>query len=420
MKVRLQLGEPFTIMLRKQFHLTIYREKMEHVRFGIIGLGNMGSAHAAYMNAVPGAVLAALCDIDEQKLKKLSDQHDVPAFTSAEKMIDSGTVDAVLIATPHYAHPPIAKHAFARGIHVLCEKPVAVSVGEARALNEAFEKVRGKVKFALMFNQRTDPKYRKMQDLIASGELGQILRVTWIVTDWLRTWTYYASGGWRATWAGEGGGVLLNQCPHNLDLLQWITGLMPSRITAVATIAKRHPIEVEDDVSAILEYPNGAIGHFVTTTGEGPGTNRLEIACDKGLLIAEGSKLLFKRLRGPGVLEILEKSPQSFPTVEVWPIEIPVNPVMPHQHQTITENFVAAVLRDEPLIAPGTEGVRGLEIGNAMLMSGLTRTPVDLPMNAPAFESFLKELIKTYGGKKTLATPTKAEVVNMAASMSRA
>ena len=375
----------------------------------------MGGAHASYMHSVPDCTLAALCDIDAAKLKTMGERYAVPTFDSAEKLIDSKSVDAVLIATPHYFHPPIAKYAFRNGIHVLCEKPVAVTVGEARLLNAEYEKVKDRIKFGIMFNQRTDPKYKKMREMVASGELGAILRVSWIVTDWLRTWTYYGSGGWRATWAGEGGGVLLNQCPHNLDLLQWIIGMIPSRVTAVATIAKRHPIEVEDDVSAILEYANGAIGHFVTTTGEAPGTNRLEVAGEHGLLIADGSSLQFKRLRGPGVTEILEKSPQSFPNPEVWPIEIPFDKKMPPQHQTMTENFVRAVLRNEPLIAVGTEGVKGLETGNAMLMSGLTRKPVDLPMDGPTYEAFVKDLIKTHGGKKTL-TPTREAVVDMASS----
>jgi predicted dehydrogenase len=331
-------------------------------------------------------------------------------------LIKSGLVDAILIATPHYDHPPIAKAAFARGIHVLSEKPVGVTVGEARKLNDAYQAVSGKLKFGIMFNQRTDPKYKKMRELIAEGEIGEILRITWTATDWLRTWTYYASGGWRATWAGEGGGVLLNQCPHNLDLLQWISGLMPNRVTAVATIAKRHPIEVEDDVSAILEYPNGAIGHFIANTGETPGTNRLEIAGDKGLIIAEGPKLVFRRLR-KSVREILEKSPDAFPSPEIWPIELPFgSQPFGSQHQTITQNFVRAILKDEPLISPGTEGVKGLEIGNAMLMAGLTRKPVELPMDADAYEAFLKNLIKTYGGKKALATPAAAPVADMAAS----
>jgi predicted dehydrogenase len=389
---------------------------MDIVRMGVIGIGNMGGCHANYMNQVAGAKLAALCDLDQAKLDQSGAKLGVPTFLSSDQMIKSGLVDAILIATPHYDHPPIAKAAFARGIHVLSEKPIGVSIGEARKLNDAYQTVSGKLKFGIMFNQRTDPKYKKMRDLIAEGELGQILRITWIVTDWLRTWTYYASGGWRATWAGEGGGVLLNQCPHNLDLIQWITGLMPSRVTAVATIAKRHPIEVEDDVSAILEYPSGAIGHFITTTGETPGSNRLEIAGDKGLLVAEGSKLLFRRLR-KGVTEILEKSPDAFPNPEVWPIELPFSSQpFGSQHQTITQNFVRAILKDEPLISPGTEGVKGLEIGNAMLMAGLTRKPVDLPMDAQAYEAFLKNLIKTHGGKKALATPASAPVADMAAS----
>jgi predicted dehydrogenase len=390
---------------------------METVRVGIVGLGNMGSCHAGYMHSVHGAKLAALCDIDQKKLDTYGPKHAVPMFLASDQMIKSGLIDAVLIATPHYDHPPIAKAAFARGVHVLSEKPIGVSVGEARKLNEAYKAVSNHLKFGVMFNQRTDPKYKKMRELIADGEIGQILRISWLATDWLRTWTYYASGGWRATWAGEGGGVLINQCPHNLDLLQWITGLMPNRVTAVTAIAKRHPIEVEDDVSAILEYPNGAIGHFVTTTGEAPGTNRLEIAGDKGLLISEGSHLTFRRLR-KGVTEILEKSTESFPCPEVWPIELPFGGggAFGHQHQQITQNFINAILKNEPLISPGTDGVKGLEIGNAMLMAGLTRTPVDLPMDGEAFEVFLKGLIKTYGGKKTLGTPTSHAPVDMAAS----
>jgi predicted dehydrogenase len=388
---------------------------MDIVRFGIIGIGNMGSAHAHYMNSVAGAKLTALCDLEKAKLDTFGAKHGVPTFESADGLIKSGLVDAVLIATPHYDHPLIAKSAFARGLHVLCEKPVCVTVGEARKLNDAYAALTTKPKFAMMFNQRTDPKYKKMRELIADGEVGEILRITWTVTDWLRTWTYYASGGWRATWAGEGGGVLLNQCPHNLDLLQWISGLMPNRVTAVAAIAKRHPIEVEDDVSAILEYANGAIGHFITTTGETPGSNRLEIAGDRGLLIADGPRLHFRRLR-KGVREILEKSLESFPTPEIWPIDIPYGPNPEMQHKAITQNFVRAILHDEPLIAPGAEGVKGLEIGNAMLMAGLTRKPVDLPMDAEAYEAFLKNLIKTYGGKKMLSAPSAPAIVDMASS----
>jgi predicted dehydrogenase len=313
-------------------------------------------------------------------------------------LIASGNLDAVIIATPHYEHPPIAIEAMGGGLHVLTEKPVAVTVGAARRLNEAAAKY-PKLKFGVMFQARTNSLYRKMREVISEGEIGAISRISWTITDWFRGWAYYASGGWRATWAGEGGGVLLNQCPHTLDLLQWIPGMVPSRITAVASIAKRHPIEVEDEVSAILEYPNGAIGHFATCTGEAPGSNRLEVAGENGLLIAEGGKLRYRRLRKSTTA--LLKGPVIWPNVEAWEAEIP-HDNQKESHKLITQNFVRAILADEPLIAPGVEGVRGLEIGNAMLMAGLTRRAVDLPVDGDAFDGFLKELIGTYGGKKTL------------------
>jgi predicted dehydrogenase len=258
------------------------------------------------------------------------------------------------------------------------------------------------LKFAMNFQMRANPLLRKLRELITGGDLGEISRITWIVTNWFRTNAYYASGGWRATWSGEGGGVLINQCPHNLDQLHWLTGMMPRRITAVAFIGKTHPIEVEDEVSAILEYDNGAIGHFVTTTGEAPGTDRLEIAGDKGKIVSEAGKLSFKMNR-QGVKEFRETTTQSFATPEAWDIEVPVSKgEFADNTKTLTQNFVDAVLKDEPLIAPGEEGARGLEIGNAMLMAGLMRKPVELPLDGDAFEAFLKELTQKYGGKKNL------------------
>jgi predicted dehydrogenase len=374
---------------------------MDKVRMGVVGLGNMGSFHTSYMNTLPGASLGAVCDLDPEKRKRFGDKHNVPTFEKYQDMLKSGLIDAVLIATPHYDHPPIATAAFEAGLHVLSEKPIGVTVGSARKLNETAAKY-PHLKFAIVFQNRQNPVFRKMKDLIASGELGEITRVTWLITDWFRTWSYYASGGWRATWAGEGGGVLINQCPHNLDLIQWITGLMPSRVTAVASIGKTHPIEVEDEVSAIFEYDNGAIGHFVTSTGEAPGTNRLEICGDRGKLIAEGGTLKFVRTR-QSVRDLRENSPNSFDHTENWHIELPVNKKdFGDMHKSITENFVGAILRNEPLVAHGSEGVKGLEIGNAMLLSGIKRKPVSLPLDGEEYEAFMKELIATYGGRKTL------------------
>jgi len=374
---------------------------VEKIRFGVIGLGNMGSFHVGYLDTLEGASLAAVCDTDEKKRGDYKAKVSVPIFATHQDLLESKTCDAIIIATPHYDHPPIAIDAFKAGVHVLCEKPVAVSVKAARELNAIYEKNYRHLKFGLMFNQRTLPAYQKLRELISSGELGEIFRVTWLITDWFRTWTYYASGGWRATWAGEGGGVLINQCPHNLDLLQWIVGMMPTRVTAVASIAKTHPIEVEDEVSAILEFPNGAIGHFVTTTGEFPGTNRLEIACDRGRIIAEHNKLIWKRARET-VTSVNQTSTKSFANIETWEIEIPLPKEPKSQHIEITRQFVQSILTDSPLGAEGVEGVRGLELGNAMLMAGLTRKPVELPMDGDAYDQFLLDLAKQYGGKKTL------------------
>jgi predicted dehydrogenase len=361
----------------------------------------MGSAHLRYFKTLVGGSLGAVCDANGERASAIGEEFGVPSFTSYREMIEKAPIDAVLIATPHFQHPEVAIAAFEKGLHVLTEKPMAVTVGAGRKMSEAHAK-HPQVKFAIMFNVRSYPMYQKIRSLIQDGELGEISRITWIATDWFRTWTYYGSGGWRATWAGEGGGVLLNQCPHNLDMLYWLTGMLPSRITAVASIAKTHPIEVEDEVSAIMEYASGAIGHFITSTGEAPGTNYLEIAGDRGVISARGqSKLHFRRTR-KSVRELREKSPEMFPVAETWEIDLTYAPQPENTHKVVTQNFIDAILRDEPLIAPGEEGIKGLEIGNAMLMAGLTRTPVELPVNAQACEAFLADMTAKHGGKKTL------------------
>lgn len=376
---------------------------LDIVRFGIIGLGNMGAVHLKAFDSIAFGKVTAVADIDENKRAKVeSERAGVKAFATYQEVLDSGLIDAVIIATPHYQHPEIALAAFERGLHVMTEKPEAVSVKEARRMNDAAAS-HPELKFGIMFQMRTNPMLRKMRELIAEGEIGEISRLTWIVTDWFRSWTYYASGGWRATWAGEGGGVLINQCPHNLDILQWILGgIMPKRITAVGFIGKTHPIEVEDEISAILEYENGMIGHFITTTGETPGSNRLEIAADRGKLVMEGGKLRFWRTR-KSVRELRETTPELFPRVENWEIEIPTPAQLPEGHTTVLENFIAAIREGKPLIAPGEEGVKGLEIGNAMQMAGLLRRPIELPLDGESYEQFLKEMTRQYGGKKTLA-----------------
>lgn len=387
---------------------------MDKVRIGVVGCGGMGGSHLGYLNTVEGACVGAVCDVDAAKTKRWATQLNVPGFMTHKELLDSGTCDAVIIATPHYDHPIITRDAFAKGIHVLSEKPIAVDVKEARITNQLYlSKYKDKLKFGVMFQARTNPANKKVRELIADGELGQLLRMTWIATDWFRTWTYYASGGWRATWKGEGGGVMLNQCPHNLDQIQWLLGgMMPVRVTAVAQVAKRHPIEVEDEMNAILEYENGMIGHFITTTGEAPGTNRLEFAGDRGKLVHERGKLKFFRTR-KSVTEVLQKSNESFANVENWECEIPI-PQGWEQHKIVTQAFVDAIRKGTPLIAEGTDGVKGLELGNAMMMAGLTRTPVELPVDGDKYQKFLNDMAAKYGGKKALGQ--REAVVDMAAS----
>ena len=398
---------------------------MDKVRFGIVGLGNMGGGHLDYFAQLKGAALGALCDIDPEKRAKFAAKYPtIPMFATHKELLASNAVDAVLICVPHYDHMPITADAFEKNLHVLVEKPLAVSVKAGREGLAAYEKAAKKnpdLKFGIMFNQRSNPLYRKVRELVQAGELGEISRITWLVTNWFRPWAYYASGGWRATWKGEGGGVLINQCPHNLDLIQWVVnGLMPSRVTAVGFVGKTHPIEVEDEISAILEYPNGAIGHFVTSTGEAPGTNRLEICGSRGKFIAEDGKLTFYRTR-QDVQQVNRTIKESFPWVETWQIDVPLGTRNIGEHHFITQNFTDVVLKNSPntdLLAPGPDGIKGLEIGNSIMMAALTRTPVELPVDGAKFDAFILDMAKKYGGKKTLATE-KLDV-DMSASFQKA
>jgi predicted dehydrogenase len=370
---------------------------MQNVRFGIIGAGGMGNHHLLHLHLIKNATLTAVCDIDETVLQNMASRHSIPGFRDYRELIDSGLVDAVIIATPHYAHTPIAIYAFQKGIHVLCEKPVAVHVKDARAMEKAH--AQSKVAFGVMFQFRGVELYKKAKEMITSGEIGKIVRVNYFATDWFRTQAYYNSGGWRATWAGEGGGVLLNQCPHSLDVLQWLAG-MPKRITAECKLGKYHQIEVEDEVTGFLEYENGAIGIFAASTGEAPGTSLFEICGDRGKLMLQNGKLYFHRTR-VSVDEFTQTATGGFDKPETWEIEVPLNRPNPlGEHQVITQNFVNHVLFQEPLISPGSEGIKGLEIGNALLMSGLKGQPVELPLPADAYAEMLQELIANSRFKK--------------------
>ncbi|MGI6494642.1 MAG: Gfo/Idh/MocA family protein [Kiritimatiellia bacterium] len=378
---------------------------MNEVRIGVVGVGGMGSFHASNLlqGKVRRARLAAVCDLVPSKMDRYGD--DVAKFEDSAKLIRSGLVDAVLVATPHYFHTTIGIDAMRNGLHLLSEKPISVHKADCERLIAA-HKDKSKL-FAAMFNQRTDPHYIKVRQLIQDGELGGLLRVNWIITNWFRTQAYYDSGTWRATWKGEGGGVLLNQCPHQLDLLQWLCG-MPVRMRAFCNIGKRHVIEVEDEVTAYFEYANGATGVFVTTTGEAPGTNRLEIAGTRGKVVIEDGAIRFTRNLVP-CDEFLRTCQKGFDQPEVWHIDIPADGDG-GQHVAVLQNFVDAILDGVPLIAPGEEGIRSVELANSMLYSSLTGETVDLPLDSAAFEACLTQLIRNSNFQKAEATGVEADL----------
>jgi predicted dehydrogenase len=372
------------------------------VRLAVIGVGNIGNLHLMNIQQLDKVELAAVCDIKPERAKAASETWSCPAYMDSQRLLNDRVCDAVLIATPHYDHTTIGIAALEAGYHVLVEKPISVHKADCERLIAAHKDK--DLVFAAMFNQRTDPHYKKIKKLVADGDLGRFLRISWIITDWFRTDTYYASGGWRATWAGEGGGVLLNQCPHNLDLLQWICG-MPVKVRGFCGIGKRHDIEVEDEVTAYLEYPDDCTGIFVTSTGEAPGTNRFEIAGDRGKLVFEDGTLTFVRNQIPAT-EFLRTSKASFAKPDVEIVTIPIEGTG-GQHAEVLENFADAILEGKELIAPAEEGIHSVELGNAMLYSSLIGQTVKVPLDGAAFERELKKLIES----STYEKPDEVEAV---------
>ena len=364
---------------------------MDKVRFGIVGFGNMGTGHCKYLSGgeIEGATLAAICDIKPAKLELAKKTYpDVALFDNHMDMFKSGKIDAVIIATPHYFHPTIGIDAFNCGINVISEKPAGVYTKQVEEIMAVAKK--SGLAYGMMFNQRTNPMYQKMREMVQGGELGQLYRCVWIITDWFRTQSYYDSGDWRATWDGEGGGVLLNQCPHQLDLWQWIFG-MPTRIHAFCHEGKYHNIEVEDDVTAYAEYANGATGVFITTTGEAPGTNRFEITGTLGKLVAEGNTLKFTK-NEVDAGEFLRTSEQGFAKPKTEYIEYKFENSGP-QHKGITQNFTDHLIKGTPLLASGYEGINGLSISNAMMLSSWKNDWVNLPNDGEEFWAELQKKI---------------------------
>ncbi len=386
---------------------------MKKINLGIIGLGNIGTAHAKKIveGKCPSINLAAIADINPARLEWAGEHlPSVSLFDSADEMFSSGLIDSVIVAVPHYDHPPLAIKAFRAGLHVLVEKPAGVYTKQVKEMNAAAKKA-GTV-FAMMFNQRTDPIYLKMRELVQSGAFGEIRRTNWIITNWYRSQSYYDAGAWRATWSGEGGGVLLNQCPHNLDLWQWICG-MPKKISAHMYFGKWHDIEVEDDVTAFAEYENGATGVFVTSTADTPGTNRFEITLDKGKLVAEGGKLHIWELemKESEFTKIKHKNIFTKPASTYSEF---VAEQKPDGHAGVMNAFAENILVGTPLVAGGEEGIFGLTLSNAIHLSAFTGKEIILPLDE---DLFCDELMKRVAvSRRKTVTSADAPADDMSSS----
>ena len=363
---------------------------MQTVRIGIIGVGNMGSAHAHCLHAgqIDGLVLTALCDCDPLRLQNCRETFpEVACFADGRALMESGLVDAVVVAVPHRLHAAIALTALKMGLHVLVEKPIDITVSAAAQLNAA-AKDSGRV-FGIMFNQRTNPLFARAREIVRSGGIGQLKRTAWTVTNWYRTQAYYDSGSWRATWAGEGGGVLLNQAPHNLDIWQWICG-MPTHVCGFCNVGKYHNIEVEDEAMLYVRYENGATGTFITSTGEYPGTNRLEIVGDCGQLVLEKGQLQYTRLSA-SEREVCFSSSEGMPAIPCER-EIYVPDGAETAHAGILQNFADAIRTGAPLLAPGQEGIAELTLSNAAYLSAWEGNRwVELPFDSAHFDELLRQ-----------------------------
>lgn len=372
---------------------------METAEIAVIGTGGIAMQHLEHITAIPRFKLTAVCDVDHKRADEIGEKYGVPAFYDYKELLANETPQAVVVATPHLFHPPIAIDALNRGVHVLVEKPIAVQVRDASRMISAYEAARrsnNRLVFATMFMMRSVGYWKRVKQILDAGELGKVVRATWIVTNWFRSQKYYDTGGWRATWRGEGGGTLLNQCPHNLDLYQWYFG-MPQRVIAVAALGKHHKIEVEDEVTAIFEHANGMVGHFIASTAESPGTNRLEIVGENGRLLVENAEVTIDR-NFESMLESIRSSSERFPAIPYSTEVLQTVNDEGTSHRRMLDNFADAILSGAAPVAPAVEGYASLSLANAIMLSALTSESIDFPVDEERYERLLDGLI---AGSKT-------------------
>ena len=363
------------------------------VKIGVIGIGTMGREHVKSLQTIDSCQVTAVCDCLEEKTKSLFDDgiigSEVAVFTSFEKLIGSGLCEAVAVVTPHPMHPGIAVCAFEAGLHVMCDKPIAITASDAGRMIAAWEKTN--LKFSTMYSMRTEACNRIIKEYLDNDRLGTLRRVEMVCTKWLRSQKYYDSQSWRGTWKDEGGGLLMNQAPHNLDLLAWWFGAA-SEIEA--NVSNRfHDIETEDEVSATVWMKSGFPISFYANTAEAPGRDYVEIVGDKGTLIRDNGKLLFRKLES-SLEETVRRSEESFPALKAEDTELEI-PDRRYGSEVVLESFLDAIINDCPnntMISPGNEGINAVEWANAMLLSAFTGKTVKLPLDRGAYDDLLDNL----------------------------
>ena len=382
---------------------------MDKIKLGIIGFGNMGTGHTSNIMGgnCPEVELVAICDKNSARIEFGKNKYpdaNITYFTDAIEMLDSGLIDSCLVAVPHYDHTKYSIECMKRGIHVMCEKPAGVYTRQVREMIAESEK-HPEVVFGMMFNQRTNPVYRKMHELVHSGKYGEIRRTNWLITNWYRSQAYYNSSDWRATWAGEGGGVLLNQCPHQLDLWQWICG-MPVKVQSKIKYGAWHDIEVDDDVTTFVEYENGATGVFITTTGDGKGSNRFEVQMDGAKLVVEDDKLTVTEFEMKES-EFTKTNTEVFGSIKTHDLPIEIESKNP-QHIGVVNAWAGKILHGTPLIAEGAEGLKGVILSNAMHLSDFLGKEIELPFDEDLYYEELMKRVAT-SKKKENVTATFAD-----------
>ena len=353
------------------------------LRYGVIGAGVVAPLHLQAIAALDDAELVGISADDQELAVARAQEAGCPSFVDHRQLLALAP-DVVVVCTPHPSHPPLAIEALEAGAHVLVEKPLAVEAREADTMIDAAERA-GRL-LGVCFQQRFRPVIVAAHALIASGRLGELIRVS-IVDPLYRPNSYYGTAGWRGTWAGEGGGVLMNQAPHTLDLLCHLAG--PPATVWGHSRRRSQPMEAEDTATALVEYQNGAVGTVAVSTVE-PGVQRIELVGDRGRIEILGESLTFERFEPP-LSEHLPAAVEMFDQPEIMSENVPL-PGGRGDHLDVHRDFAAAIRTGSVLRVPARDARWSLELANAIVLSTHTGQAVRLPVDRPAYAALLADL----------------------------